>query len=232
MADNVPITPGSGEVIAADQIGGVQYQRVKVNYGTDGNATDVSASNPLPVTGSVQLTGSTGTLSIDDDGGSITVDGLVTVQDGGASLSVDDGGLTLSVDDAGGSLTVDGTVTIQDGGNVISVDDNGGSLTIDGSVTSNHGVTGLGDGRKIVASSGTRVTLASSTACKQVLISAEEDNTGAVVVGSSTCIAALATRRGIALLPGDTITLDVDDLSRVYLDAVVSGDGVTFLYTT
>lgn len=34
---------------AADDIGGVLYERVKVNYGTDGNATDASTTNPLPV---------------------------------------------------------------------------------------------------------------------------------------------------------------------------------------
>lgn len=50
MSDNVPITPGSGANIATDDVGGVQYQRTKVNFGSDGTATDVSASNPLPIT--------------------------------------------------------------------------------------------------------------------------------------------------------------------------------------
>lgn len=49
MADNVAITEGSGTNIAADDVGGVKYQRVKMCYGTDGNATDASATNPLPV---------------------------------------------------------------------------------------------------------------------------------------------------------------------------------------
>ena len=50
MADNVQITPGSGANIATDDVGGVQYQRVKVNFGAEGQATDVSPANPLPVT--------------------------------------------------------------------------------------------------------------------------------------------------------------------------------------
>lgn len=50
MTDNVPITPGSGASVATDDIGGVHYQRVKVCYGTDGNFTEVSTSNPLPTT--------------------------------------------------------------------------------------------------------------------------------------------------------------------------------------
>ena len=49
MADNVAITPGSGAIAAADDIGGVLYQRVKVSHGADGSATDTSVSNPLPV---------------------------------------------------------------------------------------------------------------------------------------------------------------------------------------
>jgi hypothetical protein len=50
VADNVAITAGAGTNIATDDIGGVQYQRVKIAYGTDGSATDASATNPLPVT--------------------------------------------------------------------------------------------------------------------------------------------------------------------------------------
>lgn len=48
MADNVPITAGSGTQIAADDVAGVFYQRVKVAIGEDGTANDVSSSNPLP----------------------------------------------------------------------------------------------------------------------------------------------------------------------------------------
>lgn len=50
MADNVSVTPGAGTTIAADEIGGVFYQRVKVAHGADGSATDTSSANPLPVT--------------------------------------------------------------------------------------------------------------------------------------------------------------------------------------
>jgi len=49
MADNVGYTPGSGASIAADDIGGVLHQRVKIGVGADGEATDVSTTNPMPV---------------------------------------------------------------------------------------------------------------------------------------------------------------------------------------
>lgn len=48
MADNVAITAGAGTTIAADDISGVLYQRVKVAFGADGSATDASTSAPLP----------------------------------------------------------------------------------------------------------------------------------------------------------------------------------------
>jgi hypothetical protein len=50
MPDNVGYTPGSGASIAADDIGGNLFQRVKLVHGADGiNAGDVSGSNGLPV---------------------------------------------------------------------------------------------------------------------------------------------------------------------------------------
>lgn len=71
---------------------------------------------------------STGLLSVDDNGGSLTVDNAALSQTGGGTeaaalrvtiandstglVSVDDGGSTLSIDDGGGAITVDGTVGI------------------------------------------------------------------------------------------------------------------------
>ncbi len=49
MADNVVLNSGSGgETLATDDIGGVQHQRIKIEYGVDGSATDISHTNPLP----------------------------------------------------------------------------------------------------------------------------------------------------------------------------------------
>jgi hypothetical protein len=49
MVDNVGYTPGIGATVAADDIGGALHQRIKVGVGVDGEATDLSASNPMPV---------------------------------------------------------------------------------------------------------------------------------------------------------------------------------------
>lgn len=93
MADNTTLNTGSGgDVISTDDLGSVKVQRVKVQYGVDGSATDVSDSNPLP---------------IDDAGGSITVDG--TVELGATTLAALE---SVTVVDGGSSLTVDGTVEL------------------------------------------------------------------------------------------------------------------------
>ncbi len=52
MADNINVTPGGGptvRAVAADDVGGVLHQRVKMEFGDDGSASDVSATNPLPI---------------------------------------------------------------------------------------------------------------------------------------------------------------------------------------
>ena len=51
MTDNVTLNPGvNGDTIAADDIGGIKYQRVKLVLGANGtNSGDVSATNPVPV---------------------------------------------------------------------------------------------------------------------------------------------------------------------------------------
>lgn len=112
MADGLEITPGTGATIAADDISGVLYQRVKIAAGVDGSATDVSDSAPLPV---------------DDAGGSLTVDGPLTDDELRASdVAITLDGEAVTISDGGGAITVDGTVTVQDGG---------GSITVDGPLT-------------------------------------------------------------------------------------------------
>jgi len=43
VVDNVGYTPGSGATVAADDIGGIHYQRVKLALGADGTAVDAGA---------------------------------------------------------------------------------------------------------------------------------------------------------------------------------------------
>ena len=49
MPDNIGYTPGTGATIAADEIAGVLYQRVKMIHGADGVAHETADNNPLPI---------------------------------------------------------------------------------------------------------------------------------------------------------------------------------------
>lgn len=146
-------------------------------------------------------------------------DSEVTISDGSGPLTVDG---TVSITDGSGPVTVDGTVSVS---NLNDVQVSVSSLQI-------SPFTGIGDGRAVVSSAGTRVALSTSTPIKEVTITAETDNTGVIVVGGTSCIAALATRRGTPLEAGDSITLGVSNLSLIYIDATVNGDGVTYSYLT
>ena len=55
MANNVGYTPGTGALVAADEIAGVLHQRIKLGIGGVGEAVDVSAANPLPITSATPL---------------------------------------------------------------------------------------------------------------------------------------------------------------------------------
>lgn len=123
MADNTVLNAGTGgDTISTDDIAGVKVQRVKVQYGVDGAATDVSDTNPMPV---------------DDAGGSLTVDNAALSVTGGGveasalrvTLASDSTGV-LSVDDNGGSLTVDVGTALPAGTNVV------GDVGISGARTS------------------------------------------------------------------------------------------------
>ena len=97
----------------------------------------------------------------------------------------------------------------------------------------------VNDGRKVVATAGTAVPLAaSSTKAGSVVVTAEEDNTGDIVVGASSVVESPETRRGHLLTPGTAFSINggfdgqggVVDMAKIFIDSEVNGDGVTFLY--
>lgn len=84
----------------------------------------------------------------------------------------------------------------------------------------------LGNGNTNVTTAGTRVPLSSSTAIKSVTIRAKSSNTGFIYVGSSS----VSSSNGFQLSQDETVSLDIDNLSKVYIDSGVSGEGVTYIY--
>ncbi len=151
MADNVLITQGSGTTIAADDIGGVLHQRVKLSQGADGSATDVSSAAPLNVT--LANTGANAT-AVKVDGSAVTqpvsLSGTVAVTQSGTwdEVGINDSGNSITVDNStlavvgGGTEATAMRVTIaSDSTGVVSIDDNGGSITVDGTVAVSGTVT-------------------------------------------------------------------------------------------
>jgi len=140
-------------------------------------------------------------------------------------INASSGTANVASDDVGGVQFQN--VKIDIGGNGVSVPL---SSTNPLPVTTTSANTTVTDGRKVVTTAGTRVALASSTACKEVVITAETDNTGIVVVGAAaTVIAAIATRTGVPLSAGDSVVLQTDNLADLGLDSTVSTDGVTYV---
>lgn len=91
-------------------------------------------------------------------------------------------------------------------------------------------------GRLVVATAGTRVPFsATSQRVERIIIDAETDNTGVVVVGDVTVVATLLSRIGTPLsATGDVEMTRIElfdvNLKDLYLDALVSTDGVTYTY--
>lgn len=102
-------------------------------------------------------------------------------------------------------------------------------LLVDATTTPG-GFSTVGDGRKTVAVAGTAEALGASTSTSLVIITALEANTNVVVVGASTVVAASGTRRGKPLMPNESVEIAISNLNLVYLDTVVSGEGVSFAY--
>lgn len=102
---------------------------------------------------------------------------------------------------------------------------NGGvNVNIVGTSSSNS-PTAVLNGETTVTTAGTRVVLASSTSCKSVTVKALPTNTGYIYVGNST----VDSTNGLILQAADSISLDIANLSSVYIDSQYNGEGVTYL---
>lgn len=74
--------------------------------------------------------------------------------------------------------------------------------------------------------------VSSTTAARRCTIQAFASNTNTIAVGGSNVVAAADTTAiGIQLSAGDAFEFDIDDLSKMYIRAITSGEGVTFVAT-
>jgi len=87
-------------------------------------------------------------------------------------------------------------------------------------------------GRKAVAVAGTREqVIATSTPCKEVWLSADTNNADVVVIGGVDVVAVGGSQKGVVLFAGNPpIKLFIDNVYKLYVDAISNGDAVLFNY--
>lgn len=104
------------------------------------------------------------------------------------------------------------------------------ALLVSSSTTAPSAVT-YTDNRKVVTTAGTAVAIsASSSIFIDCDFQAEENNTGDIVIGGSTVVAAISTRQGVLLTPGASWRAGIPgDLDAIFIDSEQNGDGITYL---
>jgi hypothetical protein len=91
--------------------------------------------------------------------------------------------------------------------------------------------TNLKSGNGSITTAGTAVQLAAgATPCAELTITANENNVGTIVYGGSNVVGAASGRIGTPLVPFQSVQIRIDDLSKVWFDAVTSGDGYSYSY--
>ena len=91
-------------------------------------------------------------------------------------------------------------------------------------------ISGLSGGRKVNVTGGTRVQLSSTEApCNAIIIQALRSNVGNVAVGGSDVSISVGSENGLVLAPGQTITLNVNNITRIWIDAANNTEGVNYL---
>lgn len=93
------------------------------------------------------------------------------------------------------------------------------------------------NGQVLLVKAGTRQrlpTIAAQAPPTSIAVQALSTNEGKIALGGVTVVAAPGTHAapttsGILLNPGDTASLDVCDLTAVYMDGTVTGDGIGYI---
>src|SRR4051812_45657205 len=214
MADNTILNVGvGGDTIATDDIGGIKYERVKVNFGADGSATDASSANPLPV--DTELT----VADLDTGAGTDTraVVGLARAESGGAVLvgtanplpvTANAGTGPFPVSDNAGSLTVDSAqlpgALAANGGIKVEGVAGGVAQPVSGTVTANAGsgpfpVSDNAGSLTVDAPVATPVFVRLSDGAAAITALPVTDNAGSLTVDSAQLPGALAANGGLKI---------------------------------
>ena len=110
---------------------------------------------------------------------------------------------------------------------VVFAGGNGGASSDDLRALGLGTARGVGDGNKTVTTAGTQVQLSStSIPCRWVMVIGKEANTDTIWVGGSN----VASGSGLPLVGLQSERFDVNDVSNLWIDSEVNGEGVTYIY--
>jgi len=88
----------------------------------------------------------------------------------------------------------------------------------------------LVSGQKNVTTPGTELQLVTAdTNIYSVVIKAKAANTGIIYVGGDNTV---SSTTGFALAAGESVSIEIDNLNKIWIDSSVGSEGVTYLYVT
>ena len=237
MADNVQLSTnvGTGEVCATDDVGGFQYQRVKLTDGTADSSTVIAAGGGVEA-GALRVTiasDSTGLVSVDDNGGSLTVDAAsLPLPTGASTLAEQQSQTTLlgTIDaDTGSILTNTGTIAGAVSGTEMQVD----VVTMPSVAVTNAGTfvvqvdgTALTRLTDIETNTDSGAVVGNGTAATAQRVTLANDSTGIIALTTSTAsIGKLAANSGVDIGDVDVTTLPAITIAAAQTLATVTTVG-------
>ena len=86
-------------------------------------------------------------------------------------------------------------------------------------------------GRKVSAAGAPAKLIANVTHCFRVDVSADVNNLKSIIIGGAEIVAVAGNQKGTILFPGNNpLTILIDDVSKVYVDAEQADDAACFTY--
>src|SRR3990167_10621960 len=114
---------------------------------------------------------------------------------------------------------IDNTIINDSGGEQATVTNNGLDINL-------KPASSVGSGQKNGLVSGTSVVLGSSTSILSVTVKANDDNQGIVFIGNS----GVNQNNGYQLSTGDTVSMDIDNVTDIYVTSTTGTNGVSYIY--
>lgn len=198
--------------LSVNQLNGAQKTQITNSGGTAVSLGGGTEATALRVT---VATDSTGVLSVDDNGASLTIDNpILSVVGGGTEATAQR--VTIATDSTG-------VLSVDDNGGNLSIDDGGNSITVDYATTGSGNATGAL--RVELANNGTGVLATLGTITNVVHV---DDNTGSLTVDNNGTFAvqAVGTKSNNAVVPGATNLGTLPAIATVAVPAYTEGNQV------